>query len=88
MHTRQHTHLYVNGTPASRTRGRLGTPAEVVVRLLLLKHIRNWSYEGAEREVRASLVYRSFTQVGGGKVPDDTVKCAHRRRSPDSDGRW
>jgi len=59
--------------PKSRTRGRLGTPAEVVLRLLLLKHIRNWSYEVVEREVRANLVYRSFTRVGGGKVPDDTV---------------
>jgi IS5 family transposase len=39
----------------------------------LLKHIRNWSYEVVEREVRANLVYRSFTRVGGGKVPDDTV---------------
>ena len=29
--------------PKSRTRGRLGTPAEVVLRLLWLKHIRNWS---------------------------------------------
>ena len=27
--------------PNSRTRGRWGTPAEVVLRLLLLKHIRN-----------------------------------------------
>lgn len=59
--------------PKSRTRGRRGTPAEVVLRLLLLKHIRNWSYEVVEREVRANLVYRSFTRVGGGKVPDDTV---------------
>ena len=59
--------------PKSRTRGRLGTPAEVVLRLLLLKHIRNWSYEVVEREVRANLVYREFTRVGGGKVPDDTV---------------
>ena len=59
--------------PQSRTRGRLGAPAEVVLRLLLLKHIRNWSYEVVEREVRANLVYRSFTRVGGGKVPDDTV---------------
>jgi IS5 family transposase len=59
--------------PKSRTRGRLGTPAEVVLRLLLLKHIRNWSYEVVEREVRANLVYREFTRLGGGKVPDDTV---------------
>ncbi len=63
----------VKRSPKSRTRGRRGTPAEVVLRLLLLKHIRNWSYEVVEREVRANLVYRSFTRVGGGKVPDDTV---------------
>ena len=27
-----------------------------VLRLLMLKHIRNWSYEALEREVRANLV--------------------------------
>ena len=56
--------------PKSRTRGRRGTPAEVVLRLLLLKHLRNWSYEVLEREVRANLVYRDFTRVGAAKVPD------------------
>ena len=56
--------------PKSRTRGRRGTPAEVVLRLLLLKHIRNWSYGVLEREVRANLVYRDFTRVGAAKVPD------------------
>jgi IS5 family transposase len=56
--------------PKSRTRGRKGTPAEVVLRLLLLKHMRNWSYAILEREVRANLVYRQFTRVGAAKVPD------------------
>jgi transposase, IS5 family len=56
--------------PKSRCRGRRGTPAEVVLRLLTLKHIRNWSYEELEREVRANLVYRDFTRVGGSKMPD------------------
>jgi transposase, IS5 family len=56
--------------PNSRSRGRKGTPAEIVLRLLLLKHIRSWSYEVLEREVRANLVYRQFTRVGAGKVPD------------------
>ena len=56
--------------PHSRTRGRKGTPAEVVLRLLLLKHMRNWSYAVLEREVRANLVYRQFTRVGADKVPD------------------
>jgi len=54
----------------SRSRGRQGVPAEIVLRLLLLKHIRNWSYEVLEREVRANLVYRDFTRVGAGKTPD------------------
>jgi anti-anti-sigma factor len=56
--------------PKSRSRGRRGTPAEVVLRLLVLKHIRNWSYQVLEREVRANLVYRDFTRVGGAKMPD------------------
>jgi len=56
--------------PKSRCRGRRGTPADVVLRLLLLKHIRNWSYQVLEREVRANLVYRDFTHVGGAKMPD------------------
>ena len=56
--------------PKSRSRGRYGAPAEVVLRLLILKHVRNWSYAVLEREVRANLVYRDFTRVGGGKMPD------------------
>ncbi len=54
----------------SRTCGRRGTPVDVVVRLLVLKHVRNWSYAALEREVRSNLVYRQFTRVGAGKVPD------------------
>src|SRR6516162_8392095 len=42
------------------------TPAEVVLRLMILKHVRNWSYYVLEREVRANLVYR----VGAAKMPD------------------
>jgi len=39
--------------------------------LLLLKHIRNWSYDVCwKREVRANLVYRAFTRIGDEKVPD------------------
>jgi IS5 family transposase len=33
--------------------------------------MRDWSYEELAREVRANLVYREFTRIGGGKVPDD-----------------
>ena len=56
--------------PKSRTRGRKATPAEVVLRLLVLKHLKNWSYETLEKEVRPNLVYRQFTRIGGESVPD------------------
>lgn len=54
----------------SRVRGRQQTPAEVAMRMLILKHVRNWSYETLEREVRANVVYRSFCRIGMEKVPD------------------
>ena len=56
--------------PQSRRRGRLGTPAEVVIRMLILKHSFDWSYDDLEREVRANLVYRMFTRIDAGDVPD------------------
>jgi len=57
--------------PQSRLRGRQQTPAEVALRMLILKHMRNWSYEILEREVRANVVYRSFCRIGTEKVPDE-----------------
>lgn len=54
----------------SRVRGRQQTPAEVAMPMLILKHVRNWSYETLEREVRANVVYRSFCRIGMEKVPD------------------
>ena len=56
--------------PQSRRRGRPGTPAEVVIRMLILKHLFDWSYDDLEREVRANLVYRAFTRIDAGDVPD------------------
>lgn len=56
--------------PQSRRRGRPGTPAEVVIRMLILKHLFDWSYDDLEREVRANLVYRAFTRIDAGEVPD------------------
>lgn len=56
--------------PQSRRRGRPGTPAEVALRMLILKHLYDWSYEELEREVRANLVYRAFARIGCEAVPD------------------
>jgi IS5 family transposase len=56
--------------PQSRRRGRPGTPADVVLRMLILKHLFDWSYDDLEHEVRANLVYRAFTRIDAGEVPD------------------
>jgi transposase, IS5 family len=55
----------------SSRRGRYGTPAEVVLRMLVLKHVRQWTYEALCREVAGSLVYRRFCRIDAGRVPDD-----------------
>src|SRR5713226_10727366 len=56
--------------PLSGRRGRHGTPAAVVLRLLVLKHLRDWSFDECEREVRGSLVYRAFCRIDCERVPD------------------
>jgi IS5 family transposase len=54
----------------SRRRGRPGTPAEVVLRMLVLKRVKGWSFDETEREVRSSLVYRYLVRVYCEPVPD------------------
>jgi IS5 family transposase len=72
------------GWPQSRRRGRPGTPAEVVIRMLILKHLFDWSYDDMEREVRANLVYRMFTRIDAGDVPDaKTILKIARALGPD-----
>ena len=57
--------------PKSRLRGRPGTPAAVVLRLLVLKHLYDWSFAECVREVRGSLIYRAFCRIDCERVPDD-----------------
>lgn len=57
--------------PESQSRGRHSTPSEVILRLLVLKQLKNWTYATLEREVRANLIYREFTRIGVEKVPDE-----------------
>ncbi|HYN02651.1 MAG TPA: ISNCY family transposase, partial [Vicinamibacteria bacterium] len=51
-------------------KGRPSTPAEVVLRMLVLKHLYDWSFDECEREVRGSLVYRAFCRIGCERAPD------------------
>jgi IS5 family transposase len=44
----------------SARRGRYGTPAEVVLRLQVLKQLKGWSFEQLEWEVKGNVAYRHF----------------------------
>jgi transposase, IS5 family len=59
--------------PATGTRGRPSTPAEVILRMLVVMRLYGWSYEQVESFVNDSLVLRQFCRVYLKKVPDDTV---------------
>src|SRR5919108_6044647 len=59
--------------PHTPTTGRPSTPVEVILRLLVGKHLYGWSYEATERWVSDSLVVRQFCRVYVAPVPDDTT---------------
>src|SRR6266536_985038 len=65
--------------PQSRSRGRMQTPAEVLLRVLLLKHIRNWSYETEGTGSRAQ-----HPQTSPGVCFIDPSAGAARRRTEEA----
>jgi IS5 family transposase len=50
--------------------GRHSTPVEVLLRMLILKHLYQWSYKETEGRVADSLVLRWFCRVAFHEVPD------------------
>src|SRR5258707_799299 len=59
--------------PGTLVTGRGSTPVEVVLRMLVVKHLYGWSYEQTEQWVNDSLVLRQFCRVYLEKVPDHTT---------------
>lgn len=59
--------------PKTQTRGRHSTPVEVILRMLVVKHLYKWSYEQTESLVADSITLRQFCRVYLNSVPDDTV---------------
>jgi IS5 family transposase len=57
--------------PRTSNFGHPATPVEVILRMLVVKHLSHWSYEQAEQWVSDSLVLRQFCRVYTAKVPDD-----------------
>lgn len=59
--------------PKSLETGRNSTPVEVVLRMLVVKRLYQYSYAETERYVSDSLVLRQFCRVYLNRVPDDTT---------------
>lgn len=59
--------------PRTLVDGRPATPVEVVLRMLIVKHLYSWSYQATEQFVSDSLVLRQFCRVYLERVPDDTT---------------
>jgi transposase, IS5 family len=59
--------------PQSAVTGRPSTPVEALLRLLVVKHLYQWSYEQTERFVADSLVLRQFCRLALEPVPDHTT---------------
>lgn len=59
--------------PRTATFGRPSTPVEVILRMLVVKHLYHWSYAHTEQWVSDSLVLRQFCRVYTERVPDDTT---------------
>ena len=59
--------------PRTTQTGRPATPVEVVLRLLVVKHLYNWSYADTEHFVADSLVLRQFCRLALEPVPDATT---------------
>jgi transposase, IS5 family len=59
--------------PNSARLGRRSTPVEVILRMLVVKRLYDWSYEQTEHFVSDSIVLRQFCRLYLESVPEDTT---------------
>src|ERR1700688_4509504 len=62
-------------SPRSNQAGREGIAPDRLLRCIVLKHIKGWSYRELHRELRASLLYRRFTRFYEDPIPDFSNLC-------------
>jgi len=61
--------------PNTLSAGRKSTPVEVILRMLAIKQLYDWSYEQTALRVADSLVLRQFCRVYFQAVPDQSTLC-------------
>ncbi len=53
--------------------GRHSTPVEVLLRMLICKHLHQWSYQQTEEQVDQNLILRWFCRLSWAAVPDEST---------------
>ena len=69
------TQVLARRSPSSTKAGREGMAPDRLLRCVVLKHIKGWSYRELHRELRASLLYRRFTRFYEDPIPDFSNLC-------------
>jgi hypothetical protein len=69
------TQALVSRSPGSAKVGREGIAADRLLRCVVLKRIKGWSYRELHHELRASLLYRRFTRFYEDPIPDFSNLC-------------
>jgi transposase, IS5 family len=75
----------VRRSPRTAGCGRHWAPVEVILRMLVCKHLYQWSFQETEDRVNDSLVLRWFCRVYFEHVPDDTTLIALATTDPTRD---
>ncbi len=53
--------------------GRHSTPVEVLLRMLICKHLHQWSYQETQEQVDQNLILRWFCRLYWAPVPDEST---------------
>ncbi len=69
------TQALASRAPRSDQAGREGMAPDRLLRCVVLKHLKGWSYRELHRELRASLLYRRFTRFYEDPIPDSSNLC-------------
>lgn len=64
--------------PNSSRLGRRSTPVEVILRMLIVRRLYDWSFEATERNVSDSLVLRQFCRLYFSPLPTRPRSSAGR----------
>jgi transposase, IS5 family len=69
--------------PNSKNSGRASQPVHVIIRLLILKHLKNWRLRETIKEVEYNLEYRKFTKLYLEKVPHYSILSRYENLIPE-----